>query len=72
MSRHVVKKASYAICSSFILVIHDNMINETNHIVEHVFIDFSRSHGYYHKLTYHAKLTYVIPHVKRRCHAMPS
>jgi hypothetical protein len=28
-----------------ILVIHDNMINETNHIVYHVFVDISRSQG---------------------------
>jgi hypothetical protein len=28
-----------------ILVIHDNMINETNHIVWHVFLDIYRSQG---------------------------
>jgi hypothetical protein len=38
----VANMASYAISSSLILVIHDNMINETNHIVEHVFVDISR------------------------------
>jgi hypothetical protein len=37
--------ASYAICSSLILVIHDNMTNDTNNIVKHVFVDFSRSQG---------------------------
>jgi hypothetical protein len=37
--------ASYAISSSMILVIHDNMIIGTNHIVEHVFVDISRSQG---------------------------
>jgi hypothetical protein len=31
--------ASYAISSSVILVIHDNMINVTNYIVEHVLVD---------------------------------
>jgi hypothetical protein len=30
---HVANMASFAISSSMILVIHDNMINETNHIV---------------------------------------
>jgi hypothetical protein len=37
--------ASYAISSSLILVIHDNIINGTNHIVYHVFVDISRSQG---------------------------
>jgi hypothetical protein len=37
--------ASYAICSSLILVIHNNMTNVTNHIVEHVFVDISRPQG---------------------------
>jgi hypothetical protein len=37
--------ASYAISSSFILVIHDNMIIGTNHIVWHVFVGISRSQG---------------------------
>jgi hypothetical protein len=55
--RSVANMVSYAICSSLILVIHDNMINGANHIIEHVFVGISRSHGYYHKLTYHAKLT---------------
>jgi hypothetical protein len=41
----VANMASYVICSSLILVIHDNMTNGTNHIVEHVFVDISRSHG---------------------------
>jgi hypothetical protein len=44
----VVNMAWYAICSSLILVIHDNMINETNHIVEDVLVDISRSHGCNH------------------------
>jgi hypothetical protein len=35
--------APYAINSSLILVIHDNMINGTNLIVYHVFVDISRS-----------------------------
>jgi hypothetical protein len=35
--------ASYAISSSLILVIHDNMIIGTNHIFKHVFVDTSRS-----------------------------
>jgi hypothetical protein len=26
-------------------MIHDNMINGTNHIVKHVFVDISRSQG---------------------------
>jgi hypothetical protein len=34
---------TYVICSNLILVIHDNMTNGTNHIVEHVFVDISRS-----------------------------
>jgi hypothetical protein len=34
--------------SSIILVIHNNMINEINHIVEHVTTCISRSHGYNH------------------------
>jgi hypothetical protein len=37
--------APYAISSSLILVIHDNMINGTNHIIWHVFADISRSQG---------------------------
>jgi hypothetical protein len=32
-----------AISLSLILVIHDNMINRTNHIGKHVFVDISRS-----------------------------
>jgi hypothetical protein len=36
---------SYVISSSLILVIHDNMINGTSHIVEHILLDISRSHG---------------------------
>jgi hypothetical protein len=67
-------KANFEILSSFgfifhllelILVIHVNTSNGTNHFVEHVFVGISRSHGCYHKLTYHAqsnmsyqKLTY--------------
>jgi hypothetical protein len=35
-------------CSSIILVIHNNMINVTNYIVEYVFIAISRSHGCNH------------------------
>jgi hypothetical protein len=57
--------APYAISLSLILVIHDNMINGTNHIVQLVFVGIPRSHGCYHMLTYHAqanmshhKLTY--------------
>jgi hypothetical protein len=41
----VANMASYAISSSLILVIHDNMINGTNHIVTHIFVDISRSQG---------------------------
>jgi hypothetical protein len=41
----VANMTLYAICSSLILSIHDNMINGTNHIVEHVFVDISRSQG---------------------------
>jgi hypothetical protein len=41
----VANMASYAISLRLILVIHGNMINRTNHIVEHVFVDISRSHG---------------------------
>jgi hypothetical protein len=37
--------APFAISSSLILVIHDNMINGTNHIVQHVFVDISRTQG---------------------------
>jgi hypothetical protein len=37
--------ASYVISSSLILVIHDNMINGTNHIDKHVFVDTSRFEG---------------------------
>jgi hypothetical protein len=36
----VANMTSYAINSSMILVIHDNMINVTNHIVEHIFVTF--------------------------------
>jgi hypothetical protein len=48
------------ICHLFelILVIHVNTSNETNHFVEHVFVGISRSHGCYHKLTYHAGLVW--------------
>jgi hypothetical protein len=48
----VENMASYVICSRLILVINNNMINETNHNVEYVFVGIHRSHGYYHKLTY--------------------
>jgi hypothetical protein len=41
----VANMAPFAISSSLILVIHDNMINETNHIVYHVFVDISGSQG---------------------------
>jgi hypothetical protein len=41
----VANMASYAISSSKILVIHDNMINETNNIIYYVFVDISRSQG---------------------------
>jgi hypothetical protein len=41
----VENMASYAISSSMILVIHENIINGTNHIVYHVFVDISRSQG---------------------------
>jgi hypothetical protein len=41
----VANMASYAISSSLILVIHDNMIIGTNHIVQHLFIGISRSQG---------------------------
>jgi hypothetical protein len=41
--RVVANMASYAISSSMILVIHDNMINGTDHIVYHVCVDISRS-----------------------------
>jgi hypothetical protein len=34
-------------------VINDNMINEANQIVEHVFVSIPRPHGYYRKSTYH-------------------
>jgi uncharacterized metal-binding protein YceD (DUF177 family) len=46
MASHIIvaNMASDAISSSLILVINDNMINETNHIVEHVFINIPRSH----------------------------
>jgi hypothetical protein len=40
----VANMVSYAISSSMILVIHDNMINGTNHIVYHVLVDISRCH----------------------------
>jgi hypothetical protein len=30
---------SYSISSSMILVIHNNMVNEINYIVEHVLVD---------------------------------
>jgi hypothetical protein len=44
----VANTALIAKCLRMILVIHDNMINDTNHIVEHAFIDISRSHGCNH------------------------
>jgi hypothetical protein len=34
-------------------VINDNMIDETNQIVEHILVGILRSHRCYHKLTYH-------------------
>jgi hypothetical protein len=45
------------ICHLFelILVIHVDTSNGTNHFIEHVFVGISRSHGCYHKLTYHAQ-----------------
>jgi hypothetical protein len=45
LSYLVANMASYAISLSLILVIHDNMINGTNYIVYHVFVDISRSQG---------------------------
>jgi hypothetical protein len=39
----VANMASNAISSSLILVINDNMTNETNHIAKHVFVDIPRS-----------------------------
>jgi hypothetical protein len=42
---YVANMASYAISSSMILVIHDNMITVINHSVYHVFVDISRSQG---------------------------
>jgi hypothetical protein len=41
----VANMASYVIYLSLILVIHENMTKWTNHIVEHVFVDISRSQG---------------------------
>jgi hypothetical protein len=49
--------ASYAICSSLILVVNDKMVNGTSHIVGRIFVGIPRSHGYYHKLIYNIKLT---------------
>jgi hypothetical protein len=49
--------ASYVVCSSLILVIHENMTNRTNYIIEHVFVGIPRSHRFYDKLKYHTKLT---------------
>jgi hypothetical protein len=42
----VANMTSYVIYSSLILMIRDNMINETNLVVERVFVDISRSHGF--------------------------
>jgi hypothetical protein len=41
----VANMAPFSISSSLILVFYDNMINGTNHIVYHVFVDTSRSQG---------------------------
>jgi hypothetical protein len=45
ISTVVANMAPFSISLSLILVIHDNMINETNHIVYHVFVDISTSQG---------------------------
>jgi hypothetical protein len=56
----VANMASYAISSSMILVIHDNMINVTNHIVEHVFVDISRSQGCKNITCQNEKIVYIL------------
>jgi hypothetical protein len=61
----VANMASYAISSRLILVIHGNIINRTNHIVEHVFVDISRSHGckdttcHFEKIVYFSRVKTV-------------
>jgi hypothetical protein len=46
--------------SSIILVIRDGIINETNYIVDHVFVDISRSHGCKNVKCQNEKLLYIL------------
>jgi hypothetical protein len=56
----VANMASFVICSSLILVINDNMINGTNYIVEHVFVDISRSQGCKNTTCQNKKIVYIL------------
>jgi hypothetical protein len=40
-------------------MIHDNVTNETNHIVEHVFVGISISHGYKNTTCQNEKIVYI-------------
>jgi hypothetical protein len=62
--------ALYAISSSMILVIHDNMINGTNHIVYHVFVDISRSPGCKNTTSQIQKIIYFsrVKTAEEKCH----
>jgi hypothetical protein len=50
---HCSEHGLVAECSSMILMIHENMINRTNHIVEHVFVDIVRSIACNHNQSQH-------------------
>jgi hypothetical protein len=62
---YAANMASYAISSSMILVIHDNMINGTNHSVYHVFVDISRSQGCQNTTCQIEKIVYFFKGKKR-------
>jgi hypothetical protein len=54
----IANMSSYVISSSLILVILENMINETNHIVYHVFVDIYRSQGCKNTTCQNEKIVY--------------
>jgi hypothetical protein len=56
----VANMTSYAICSSLILVIHDNMTNGTNYSVERVSVGISRSHGCENTTCQNEKIIYIL------------
>jgi hypothetical protein len=52
--------ATFLISSSMILVIHDNMINETNYIVYRVLVDISRFQGCKTTTCQNEKIVYIL------------